>query len=81
MAEFNVTSLIDTNVERARALAHQYRIAHYAATTSALPQDVEAAVVALPNYLPHQVSCELMRQGRHVFCEKPMAITVAEAEQ
>jgi predicted dehydrogenase/nucleoside-diphosphate-sugar epimerase len=81
MAEFNVTSLIDTNAERARALAHQYQIAHYAATISALPQDVEAAVIALPNYLHHQVSCELMRQGRHVFCEKPMATTVAEAEQ
>lgn len=41
---------------------------------------IDAVVNALPNYLHAPVSIALLRAGKHVLCEKPMAMNVAEAE-
>lgn len=78
--DFEIVSLLDLNVERARMLAQRYGIRRYGRAIDDMPSDTEAAVVALPNNLHSSVSCELMNKGLHVFCEKPMAITKSEAE-
>ncbi len=40
----------------------------------------DLVMVALPNYLHKPVTLEALEAGAHVICEKPMAMTVAEAE-
>ncbi len=40
----------------------------------------DLVMVALPNYLHKQVTLDALEAGAHVICEKPMAMTVAEAE-
>ena len=42
--------------------------------------DIDAVVVGLPNYLHAPVTIQMLRAGKHVLCEKPMAMTVAEAQ-
>jgi predicted dehydrogenase/nucleoside-diphosphate-sugar epimerase len=80
IASCELVSLIDLDLSRASALAERYGVAHCGRTVSDIPPAAEAAIVALPNYLHHPVSCELMRRGLHVLCEKPMATTKADAE-
>ncbi len=41
----------------------------------------ELVVVALPNHLHKSVALEALQAGCHVLCEKPMAMTVNEAEE
>ena len=41
---------------------------------------IDLVVVALPNHLHAEVACHFLIRGVRVFCEKPMAISVSEAE-
>jgi predicted dehydrogenase len=43
--------------------------------------DVDAAIVATPNALHASQTIELLRSGKHVMVEKPMATSVAECDQ
>jgi len=42
--------------------------------------DVDVVDISLPQNLHHDVAVAASRAGKHVFCEKPMALSVAEAE-
>jgi predicted dehydrogenase len=64
------------------ALARAYRIEKTATDFERLAQDpeIDAVVNALPNYLHAPVSIRMLQAGKHVLCEKPMAMTAAEAQ-
>jgi len=79
MPELTVVSLIDRNLPRAKLLAEQHGIPHYADSIDKLPPGVEAAIVAVPHSLHRPISCDLMKKGLHVLCEKPFAISSTDA--
>ncbi len=43
--------------------------------------DIDAVVLTLPPYLHREVALLAMEHKKHVFCEKPPALTAAEAEE
>ena len=49
--------------------------------TMILSSDLDAVIVAAPNYLHAPASLFALQHGRHVLCEKPMAINIRDAEQ
>src|ERR1044072_7692058 len=51
------------------------------ADVSTLLEDtrIEAVVIATPNTLHRELSVMVAEAGRHVFCEKPLGLTRAEA--
>ena len=42
--------------------------------------DLDAVIVAAPNHLHAQLSIAAAEAGKHIFCEKPMALSVADAQ-
>ena len=46
----------------------------------AAEKDLDFAIICLPTFLHAEYAIKCMRAGLHVLCEKPMALTVAEAE-
>lgn len=80
MSGCELVALIDKDLAKCRTLAERYRIAHHGSRIDELPDALDAAFVVLPHHLHGSASCELMQRKLHVFCEKPMATTRAEAE-
>ena len=43
--------------------------------------DIDIIDVALPQYLHHDVAIEAAKAGKHIFCEKPLAVSYKQAKE
>ena len=43
-------------------------------------EDVDAVDISLPQHLHHEVAIAAAEAGKHIFCEKPMALSLPDAE-
>ncbi|MFW6060911.1 MAG: Gfo/Idh/MocA family oxidoreductase [Phycisphaeraceae bacterium] len=72
------TALVDIDLERARAAAQASPVAARATCATDyrdILDQIDAAIIALPHDLHHEVSIGLMEAGKHVLIEKPLANT------
>lgn len=81
IAEVDIVAVVDASEDRARETARQFVIESYYDDYRQLYGAVDAAIVATPNATHCPISCDLMRHGIHVLCEKPMAVTTDECAQ
>jgi myo-inositol 2-dehydrogenase / D-chiro-inositol 1-dehydrogenase len=44
-------------------------------------KDVEAVAIATPTFLKREMIATIARKGKHIFVEKPMALTVADCDE
>ncbi len=78
-ADCDLVALVDPQHDRARALAQRFGVPRiFASHRSLLDEDVDGALVAVPNHLHAAVSAELLHGGIDVLVEKPMARSVEE---
>lgn len=67
---------------RAEELACKYGGSAYKSVEALLDDpDINAVSVCVANHAHAQVSIQALRAGKHVLCEKPMAVTIEECEQ
>jgi len=43
--------------------------------------DVDIVDICTPTYLHHEIALEAIKAGKHIFCEKPIAINYAQAKE
>jgi hypothetical protein len=70
--------VVDLDGERARRVAHRYGFPISSSELADVARHADVAIVLVPNGLHASVACELLAQGIHVLCEKPMARSSAE---
>lgn len=70
--------VVDADPERARNAAERFDFPRWSTNLADIAQHADIAVVLAPNGLHATLSCELLQQGVHVLCEKPMARNVDE---
>lgn len=75
--------LCDTPAERAQQMADQFGFARSTADWRALVADPKVDLVSIttPNALHHEMALAAIAHGKHVYCEKPMALTLDQARE
>ena len=76
-----VYGFYDINQERTAALAKQYGGKAFASYEELLAdKTIEAVSVCTANHAHAEVTIAALKAGKHVLCEKPMAVTLEECE-
>ena len=75
-------AIASRDTARATAYAREWGIERAHGSYEALLADpeIDAVYVPLPNHLHAQWTIEAARAGKHVLCEKPLALSVAEVD-
>lgn len=81
MPEIRIQAVCDVDAARAEAMTHQYHAQAYT-DLAALLHDPSVQIVALntPPHLHAEQGLAVLKAGKHLFCEKPLALTCADAE-
>jgi predicted dehydrogenase len=78
-----VVAAVDVNQERVTAFAAEYKIpATYNSVDALLAQaEFDAVSIVTPDAFHAPLSIQCLRAGKHVLCEKPLALNHAEAKK
>jgi predicted dehydrogenase len=82
-ANISLSAVCDIKPERANGFAEKFGAKKYTSVDELLINETAVDVVSIcaPNSLHAEQSIKSLRAGKHVLCEKPMAITVADCRQ
>ncbi len=78
-----ILAIASRNLEKAQAAARQLGIPKAYGTYEELLADphIDAVYIPLPNHLHVPWSIKALDAGKHVLCEKPIGLTVAQAQE
>jgi len=82
MPEIEKVTLCDVDAGHAARMATAYGFAQPATDWRALIEDPRIDLVSItsPNSLHREMAVAALQAGKHVWCEKPMALTLADAQ-
>lgn len=80
--DVELDAIVDPALDLARETARRYGFARAVASVDEiLASDVDVISVALPNFVHSELLPAVLASGKHVFAEKPIGRTLAEAQQ
>ena len=80
--KFQIAAVADADPARRQEATDRFGARAYETFESLLADDqIELIVVALPSFLHASATQAALEAGKHVVCEKPMAVTLDEADQ
>lgn len=77
-----LVAVMDVSEERAKEVARKYGVKKYYLNEEDLLKDreIDAVYIATPNYLHAKQAIAAANAGKHILCEKPLALTVKDCE-
>ncbi|MDY7009420.1 MAG: Gfo/Idh/MocA family oxidoreductase [Planctomycetota bacterium] len=77
-----IVSVMDISAERAKQVAEQFEVPHFCNTEEELlARDIDAVYIATPQNVHASQTIQAAEAGKHILCEKPIAITVEEVDR
>ena len=77
-----IVSVMGMSPNRAKEVAERFDVTHSCDTVEELlEQDIDAVYIATPQNVHCRQTVQAAKAGKHILCEKPIAVTVAEVEQ
>lgn len=81
MPDVKVSAVADVEPERLQKATALLNATPYASAAELIANaDVDMVDICLPTYLHAQYTIQALEQGRHVMCEKPMALSAADCD-
>ncbi|HYX51160.1 MAG TPA: Gfo/Idh/MocA family oxidoreductase, partial [Ktedonobacteraceae bacterium] len=76
-------AIASSNEQRAREVAFRFDVERYYSDYQALldDPDIDVVYIALPNHLHHKWTIRAAQAGKHVLCEKPLAMSADECSE
>ncbi|TFD99890.1 Gfo/Idh/MocA family protein [Jeotgalibacillus sp. R-1-5s-1] len=78
--DVEVTAVCDVNAERAETVAQDYQIPFHTNEYTEIFDHVDAVTICTPNKFHADIAIAALQAGKHVLCEKPMAMSTEECE-
>ena len=72
---------IDTDLEKAKAFAQKFNCHYCTDLEDALQYDIDVIHLCLPHYFHPAMAIKAMEAGLHVLTEKPVAISLQDADK
>lgn len=80
-ASAELVAVQDAFLPRMKEVAEKYGVTGYATVEELLADDsVDAIYIATPTHVHHEQTVAAAKAGKHVLCEKPLALTLEECE-
>jgi myo-inositol 2-dehydrogenase/D-chiro-inositol 1-dehydrogenase len=81
--EAEVVAIASPTPGNAQKLAHKYSISRVFTDYREMLKepDIEMVTITAPNYLHAQMTIDIANAGKHVVCEKPLCMNLAEADE
>ncbi len=80
-----IAAICDCNEDNLRFAGERYGIPEEKWVTDYMDivnnKDIDVVTVAIPDQQHKKVACDLLRAGKHVLCEKPLALTREDIEE
>jgi predicted dehydrogenase len=76
-----LAAVFDVNAEANQAVAAQFGGAVATSVEDLLQREVDAVYIASPANAHYEQAVACARAGKHILCEKPLGMTIAEAEE
>ena len=73
--------LVDTNEERLREVSAEFGVSGLTQDYHEILDKADGVIIATPHYSHHPIAMDFLRQGVHVLCEKPLAVTASDAKE
>ncbi|HVF30569.1 MAG TPA: Gfo/Idh/MocA family oxidoreductase [Pyrinomonadaceae bacterium] len=76
-----IVSVASGSIDNARATAEEFGVPHFTGDwrETIARNDIDLVCITTPPDLHHEMALAAIQNGKHVLCEKPMAMSVAEA--
>ncbi len=83
MPESDIVALVDVNEARANDLKNKYNLncETFSDYQKILSKDLDAVIILTPPKFHSKIAIEAAEAGKHIFCEKPMEISLEKAKE